>query len=991
MSSATATRSFTSSARVGSPTAAYIADPDQPYRPFYYLKITGLPYYFFSIIDPTDPKWGDAQWTLPAGYTGGPDGRGAVPGMMVPATDFSQQLNDIIGGIASAERIKLSMMDFKVVDAHGAHSFFGRLLAPGRTTASSTATIGHLYQDLPATAPTGDIAVHASGGAFTTGDIFIGGETIGIGAVAGPTAQVYTLTMNARNKYPCTPTYPATPYYRVNKDSSGNIDPSSVVLVTQNDPITFVGRSAALYIGHLTPDGRPEPEADSLVRFVGHIRGITYGNQPDQPGTFEFDIESVVADLSKSIIAPALAHADLAHGIYLPTAIWREMILTLSVAETSSGLTGGTTQAITLPAADYSSGWQAILAALQLAFQTLGPITVGVGIHSATFTMSATSGGSDPHGGSPGYFVITATSVCTGAGIVATVTLGYPIIGTAAGAPPAQNSSIGLLTAMGWMPGGTPTISATTPIDVVFGSTIFFTADRQVPSVFIPLEHNGGRGVTIALDSSPDVTGDRFFSDQGDGSAVGWVRLGNAQVVQVLGHGPSFPNNLLIGPASQNTAWYPAYYVEAPASGTFDQVLHIPAPTTFIDLLAVFQLVASTGSSPDGEFNVFPQGCGLALNGLLDKNSIRQAAAAGVRPAYLFDVDKTTTFAELWTGTSKLLGLFLVWDPSTAAIAVRQISLANPKLASAFVFSESNRLTVDDRSKVISDESNLRTGWTVRHGWDYQQRKFTGAEYGISDSWALAAYQNASRTEIIEDRFMDKNPDVGAIDAYLKSLTGQRSVFTRYPWAKVTRSVNKTGLLLSPGLYCLVGDKTIFNSFTGLQGILTTDGIYGFITAVRSNLKTGAVEVTFLIDLTFDSASLRPWSPTGLLNFSGTGNGYDNATGICSMDSWYTQIDHDGGDFIVGDKVALVPRTNPPGAPAYEKKGTVTAVATDGTTVTIDAGLGAISSTRETIMILQDYGSQTTARQTTPATRVTFQGDGVALLIVGAARLEKWT
>ncbi len=42
-------------------------------------------------------------------------------------------------------------------------------------------------------------------------------------------------------------------------------------------------------------------------------------------------------------------------------------------------------------------------------------------------------------------------------------------------------------------------------------------------------------------------------------------------------------------------------------------------------------------------------------------------------------------------------------------------------------------------------------------------------------------------------------------------------------------------------------------------------------------------------------------------------------------------------------------------------------------------------------MILQDYGSQTTARKTTAATRVSFQGDGVALLIASTARLEKWT
>ena len=73
---------------------------------FYCLKITGLPYYIFAVTDPTDAvRFGGAALALPAGYT-------AVGGMDLPDESIEQSLTDIIGGIASAEEIKLKLIDF---------------------------------------------------------------------------------------------------------------------------------------------------------------------------------------------------------------------------------------------------------------------------------------------------------------------------------------------------------------------------------------------------------------------------------------------------------------------------------------------------------------------------------------------------------------------------------------------------------------------------------------------------------------------------------------------------------------------------------------------------------------------------------------------------------------------------------------------------------------------------------------------------------------
>ena len=969
---ATATRTWT---EVITPpptrtTASYITG-QALHDPFYYLKITGLPYYFFSIIDPTDAKWGTAQWTLPTGYT-------SVKGMDVPADQFVQTLNDIIGGIATAERVTFQMMDFNVVDANGPHSFFGRLLSPGRTAGSASAIVGFLSTDLPATQTSGTFNVRANGGAFTAVDTFIGGETIGVSMVSGPDANSdYTLTIGSRNKYPCTSTYPSRPYYTLGYDSVGNVDPDTNVLISQVDPIMFIGRSAALYIGHMTPDGRPEPESTALLRFVGHVRGVGYGRDP---GKFSFDIESVIADIGNALVAPALAHATLAPVLYVPTSQWQTLQVYVNTIS-ATGVADTSTVSFTVQLAAYDT-IQSLIADLTQRFIEYGPIVTPS--FSASVAMNCAIVTNDAQ------VVITADCYMQTSGTVCMVSLGW--------ADPTTNPEpIGVLSALGFTPGYSSTqllTLSTTASDGHTDQLLVFTADRGAPSTFVPTLAVPG-GVDILLASGGDAIGDRFFSNQGDGSDLGYVRWGDGQVGTVLSHsGTSITVGARIlepfggfNVPSVDPDTY--YYVESPNVGTVDQILHIPGTIHGTAETALFQLLASDGNFNDGEFNVFPQGCGLALSGILDKATLRTMTFI-FTTGFAIDVDATVMFSDLWTGISKLLGLFLVWDPATALITVRQLLVSNSAFASTFALTESNRSSTGDRSVAIVDQSNLRTGWTIRSGWDFMQRKFLAPDLNINDNYALLTGQTAIRTETIEDRTIPASENATVQLDYANAI-GKRAIFTRYPWMKITRSVNKTGFLLSPGLYCQIVDDTIFNPFTGILGIAASDGIYGFLTSVKSTLIDGEVSVDFIMDQTNDPSLYRPLSPTALLKFGAANNGYSTTTGIVTLDTHYAQNGaFDGIDFIVGDKVVLTTRSNN-GAPGYLKTGTVSAVATDGSTVTIDSGLGAVSTAAETIMILQDFSGQTTARIATPGTRVSFQGDGNTLLISGSLRLEKWS
>jgi hypothetical protein len=432
-------------------------------------------------------------------------------------------------------------------------------------------------------------------------------------------------------------------------------------------------------------------------------------------------------------------------------------------------------------------------------------------------------------------------------------------------------------------------------------------------------------------------------------------------------------------------------YCQANDTATVEQVVHIPSGHTTTAEKALFQLIGSRGYSGDGEYNVFPEGVGLGLIGIMDTDSFDENAVTTGAATYALDIDRTMKFGELWQGAAKLFGLFIVWDVANAAIGLRAVSLSAPVLSGTFEFTESNRSKKGDRTSVGIDMGYLRTGWGFKFGWDYKEKKFTD-EINITDSYAVNNYKIAARTETVEDRLVPAGATGGIAQRYRAAIV-DRSIHTRYPWAKLTRGVNKCGLLLTPGDHHKIIDNTIINPFTGLLGIDDDDDVHVFITGVRMNYETGEVTASMLVDQLNDSTSLRPWSPTGLVNFGAASNGYNNGTGVVTFTNYYTNETgtvYDGIDFLVGDKVRFISRQND-GAASFDTTSTISAVATDGLTVTVAAGLGAFPTDVQVIMVLQDWSAQTTARKTTAATRVTFQGDGDALLIDGTDCLHKWT
>lgn len=964
---------FASPATAVNTAAAYISSATFPVRPFYYLKINGLPYYFGSTIDPTSSAYGSAAWTLPTGMTW-------VKGMDIPSSSFDQSLPDLIGGIASAEKVKVSVLDFDVHDTNGKHPFFGRLLSPGRITTSLSAKFGTLASNITATQTSGAFDVVANGAAFTTGDTYVGGETIGIGGVDGPFGNTYTLTISDRNKYPCNDNYPPRRLFRVEEDDAGSPDPKQSVIVTQGDPITIIGRAAALYIGALKPDGTPEPESNSLCRLIGHVRGYSFAKEP---GKYEFEIDSVIADIEKSMVAPYLAQATIKDGIYLPAGDWQKIGIRVTGLDHTSGLTEAASQVIQVTQTYYAT-MDSLLQDIDTQLGSGGGFDCGgtvVHVRAARSDYTATL---PPRGSPPGTLPEQASwSVRFLADCDDTAdqeqTWSLQIWF-------AHPDGVGLASALGFSPmgglRGSPGLGAVATIDTN-GEALHIELDASRPAarVFFPLNVSPGQAIDL-VGTNP---GDAFFTDQGDGSGTAYVRLSDGQVQPVTG---TTATSLTI--FGFNFA-DPFYYCSQGDTATLEQVIHLPSGNTDTGEEAILQFLGSKGYDGDGDFNVFPEGVGLGYVDIMDTDSIRANFPALGDKNFSLDVDRTTKFSELWQGTAKLFGLFIVWDVENAQVALRCLQSPSASLASSFVFSESNRQPSDSWTRVSHDQGQIRTGWAVKSGYDYREKKYVRSPFVVNDNGALSTYALASRTETIEDRLVQSSDMSIVRERYTPNIIN-RLRFTQAPWSKLIRTTNKTGLLLTPGNHHKIIDATVNNPFTGQRGIDDDDDVYCFIYGVRMNYAKGESEVTLMIDQLTDSSVLRPWSPVALVDFGATSNGYDNGTGVLTLTNFYTAQAgmKDGIDFLVGDKVYLTTRQND-GAPGYTRAATVSAIATDGSTMTVDAGLGAVSSTVETIVVLQDWGSQTAARKTTAATRVSFQGDGDVLVIDGTDRLHKWT
>src|SRR4051812_42812141 len=76
--------------------------------PFFYLRITGLPFYLFATVNPSASTYGSFAWSTPTGFPA----TWAQRGLQLPDDTIEQKLPDIIGGVASPARCRLSVIDF---------------------------------------------------------------------------------------------------------------------------------------------------------------------------------------------------------------------------------------------------------------------------------------------------------------------------------------------------------------------------------------------------------------------------------------------------------------------------------------------------------------------------------------------------------------------------------------------------------------------------------------------------------------------------------------------------------------------------------------------------------------------------------------------------------------------------------------------------------------------------------------------------------------
>ena len=177
-------------------------------------------------------------------------------------------------------------------------------------------------------------------------------------------------------------------------------------------------------------------------------------------------------------------------------------------------------------------------------------------------------------------------------------------------------------------------------------------------------------------------------------------------------------------------------------------------------------------------------------------------------------------------------GWFLVWDPLVSQIRLRQVRVPSAPRASDIVLSESNRASTGDLTGSSIDRSSMRSGWTLKWGYDRFQDKFIGDPFTLSDSWVLSSSRTSVKVENIEDKTLVRGSgDFSAAAIVLQLL--ERSYLYRQPWMKGHRTISKAGLLIAPGSAHLLVDNTTINPFTGNAGITAADALYVLVTKSR--------------------------------------------------------------------------------------------------------------------------------------------------------------
>lgn len=940
---------------------------------FYYLKITGIPYYFFSVVNPTDTQYGAAAWTLPAGYS-------AARGMDLPDDTLQQKMGDLIGGIASAERIRLTLRDFDVTDSNGSYRFLSKLFSPGRMSAAGA--LAELASQINVTddGPFTTFAISNSPGTFAAQVVHVGGEAIAISGGTAPDStgrSVLTIAAGGRNKYPCTSTWPPPQFHRVvNADGTlagvavtGNTNLGRNQRVTI-EPYSLIGRTAAFYIGHMQAGGLPCLEAETMTRLVGRITSIDVGKVG---GQYELSVDSILADAATALVAPGFPSYALKPGqicLAQPKYAQFEIAVGMSWDNRFSG-PDRSRFLVSIPNIVYGNIYQ-LCAAINAAITTVANATPG---GQGLFPMATLE---DIDGQTTVVFkLFTSTRFGT-----QSVSVSNVIRGVAGGSSIDPSvTSCGLLSALGFTDGVDHTATSTETANTV----LRIQADRPAPTIFYPLGFETGTVGNLQTVDLNSVFFGTVGGDQGDGGGAAYARVGSGQIARVILSSPplgatgqlvlgSFPPTGLYGKPTEEGQGPESnyYYVEGKDAdtATVEQVwLSPPSKNVAADPGNMLgRLMASTGMNYGGAGNLdcYPQGVGLGWNNILDQASILAIGGGDVQRAAV--IDSKTKLSDLLTPLAKEYGFYLVWDPLLGKIAARKTTIPASPLSAQPVLSESNRVTVDDRTSQKIDQSALRSAWTLKWGWSRIQQKFLAPDFTLTDLNVQSSYGASIKGETIEDKTLTGQSG-GSATAVLAEVF--KRPYSRQPWLRCQRTLTKAGLVLAPGSVHSIVDNTIVNPFTGAPGVTAADGLYALLTSVSANPATGKCTVEFVLNREDKSQQYRAISPCALLDFAAGGNGYNNATGTVTLVNHFASdgTSFDGIDFVVGDKVTLI-SYNADQNPTYQQSSTITAVAVDGHTVSVASGLGAISG-EEVVMILQRYSLQTAARQATLA----FQGN----------------
>lgn len=988
----------------------------QALRPYFWLRISGLPYYFFANV--TNPSFAP-PFVNPVDY---PDGW-AKGGMIIPDQDVSQRFQDIIGGVASPERMKITLIDFDDPN-HPGVGYLSRLFAPGRVLSSLTANVGILASNISAGSSTFLVRGTTNDVVWSPNSVvYVGNEGIGVSQAAVNSDGTTTLTILQRNKYPAmgtaqdaTTCFPSAPYHHIGGyDSTGAATEGAWVA---NDIINVYGRTCALFMGNIGPGGVACTEAEGTCILLGRLTAIDTSNSGVG---FDLTIDSITSDLDKALVAPDLAADRIVPGYYLPSGPFCTLAIdAVGTVQTSEQVPTYSAN-VSIPSGQYSRAGLQI--AIGAALRSMGTTSIGGQVAVAPPEINVTL-----VNGEPRWLIYSRHNFVIHAGIVGSLfPTGPTYLGLVSPVSIAHVLGLGNWTSVQFgssVPGNggraDSQITASAPDPTSSNAFIakYYTiiGSSPVAHTFVPTVSGARFKVPLVTPGSAALFKPTFFPFSlttlkvlplirfGDGKilpTIGPDGAAGAALAALTGASSASTNFLTIAGGVLNDDGSAGYYVSGSQTATVEQVLM----DTDEGAPSLARMICSTtGATQDGEFNVYPEGAGLGWNNVVSKDDFRVPIDSSQNRQFI--VDSATKFSDFFRPIAREYGLFMLWDPAVSQVRLRRIqqptaeAAANGRFASSFIFAENNRATVADRTTAKQDRTSLRSSWKITTGWNFATQAFEQRPILVRSLTSVSFFPNDSRQEDIEDKTVltpgangnEALSAQNALSAFLGVIEAH-AVICQFPWTTWHRTVNKTGLMLAPGTYHQFVDNTVANPFTGAKGITASDGVYVLLGGTSKNYNTGVCSVDLYVLTVTSKRAFAPWSPCALINFQAASNGYNAGTKVLTFKSHYTRLanHNDGIDFEVGDHVRIVSRHNDSGL-TYEAKDVIAAKGANGTTVTLTTGIAALSSVVESVMLLDKYHVGSATRKQGGASAVTWQGNGSTRHIdsVTSTQLSKW-